>query len=509
MHTNRDTRGTILLVVMITIFVIAGMSAGILTMATGSAKSADVQVAQLRAFQMAEAALDRARAELLAAAGANATTVATAVNSAGRLSDAVRWSAGAGGWTPQTSLLTWVAPGDDVGLDGIASTGDIGEGDGFPTPPAPETNQPGEPNVIVYRFGLPGPTGALDQTYFKLWAHWWGGDGIDQNGDGIVDTDPFESRTYTIRGAGVYGSAYAEIEMIVNRDVPPPPIDPNNPPGGFLAAISVQVAANSGAPSGNVNIFNPSAVNSVVGTDNATAITGATAPSTTNDTTGVMLAASGASLTLSANNPTGVTGTGGTPSFNNSGVFMGPQIDTIADGVKAVATDSGGLPSDNGINQSWGTPSSLKLVYHDFDQHGTLVVNNPGYGILVVDATTITDTPALQFTGRGSTWEGIVIVRVKSNLAPTGPNGAVKAAGSGSTAAQVGSVVIYAKQSANFGSGSVYKNNGNRPTMFSMGAIQSALSAFVTQTPPPPTNPTVSPTIAWRPIRGVGVPWSR
>ena len=442
------------------------------------------------------------------AAGSNGQTVADAVNGAGNVANAARWDASTNAWVAQNTMLTWNSTNDDRGLDGVASTGDFGEGDGFPPPADPaKTNAPGEPNVIAYRLGAPNAIGASDNHYWTTHARWWGNDNIDNNNDGSMDgADIFEQRTYTIRAAGIYQDQYTELETFVTRDPPQPAVDPNNPPSGFLAAISVQVAANSGAPAGNVNIFNPSAPNSVTGVDTQTNISGASSATASNNTSGVLLAASGASLTLAASNPTNVTGTGGTPSFNNSGAFIGPIIDTISDAVKAAARDTSGNPSDNANNQSQGSATSLKLVYHDFDRYGTFNAG-PGFGILVVDATDITSTPAIKFTGAGSTWEGIVIVRVKNNLAPTGPNGAVQAAGAGppGSVGQMGSVVVYAKSQANFSGGSVYKNNGNRPTQFSMGAVQAALSAFVTQTPPPPAASNVSIPISWRPIRAAGL----
>src|SRR5574341_1810322 len=97
------------------------------------------------------------------------------------------------------------------------------------------------------------------------------------NNDGVIDTDINETRTYTIRAAGIYQGQYAELESVVTRDPPQPPINPNTPPAGMLSAISIQIAAGGytgGAAS--VQIKNPSNANNITGIDSSTSIVGAT-----------------------------------------------------------------------------------------------------------------------------------------------------------------------------------------------------------------------------------------
>lgn len=502
-------RGAILIVVLICVMIIAGISGALMATVRTHTDSVNASWAELKAFQLAESAMAQAKAALIAQSAANSATVALTAAQSGNPATAVTWNTITQSWDSLGGVLPSFTTSADTGMTIGSST--WGAGDGFAAGPDLARNLAGETGWYAYRLG--SQTAGTDEHLYNIQLVWWGNDGVDNNNDGNVDGDAFELRTYTVRAAGIYGSAYVEIESIVFRDPPTPAIDPNNPSPGFLAAISVQVAAGSGAPAGNVNIFNPSAANAIDGHDNATTITGASSPSSTNDTDGILLAASGASLALSSNNGSGVSGVGGSGSaaMNNNGTFIGDIIDTIADGVKTVAKDTSGNPSTNGNNQSLGSPSSLALVYHDYDTNGTLTIGGsfgPGYGILVVDATTITGTPALQFSGANSTWEGIVIVRVKNNLAPSGPNGAVKSVGSGSTPGQIGSVVIYAKGSANFSGGDVMKNNGNRTTVFSLGAVKAALGAFNTAVPPT-NNATLGAPLLWRPIRAPGMTWAQ
>jgi type II secretory pathway pseudopilin PulG len=509
---------------MVAIMIIAGITAALFELTMLSSRAVQAEQDQMRAFQMAESAIDRARAVLVGSGDDNSQTIADLVRDAGDTSNSVEWDTTSNSWVSYTSG-NW-SSSNDVGLDGQSGTNDQGEGDGFPTAanPGNPTDMPGESNVRMYRFG----GNASDPHLYTVYAVWWGNDGIDNNGDGDVDEtddDVYEMRTYTIRATGIYRDQVVELETLLTRDPPPDPVDPNNPPGGFLAAISVQVGANSGAPSGTVDFFNSSAANVITGIDSATSITGAASASSSNDTDGIQLAASGASLTLDAKNTGTVTGDGATSgsSFNNNGTFIGDIIDTIADGAKSVAKDTSGLPSSNGNAQNWGTASDLKVVYHDVDAHGPLEVGNGtatdtsgttwnnsrgGFGILVVDVENVTSTPPISFSGANSSWEGIVIVRVKNNLAPTGPNGVVKATGSGSNPGQIGSVVVYGKNQADFSGGYVYKNNGNRPTQFSLGAIQEALQAF-NDTVPPDDNSEISDPIVWRPIRRPGIAYGR
>jgi Tfp pilus assembly protein PilX len=502
-------RGTILIVVLICILIIAGVSGAIMGTVRIHSDSVNSSWKELKAFELAESAMAQAYAAMRAQSGVNSDTISTVVAQTGIATTAVTWNTSSKTWSSVGGTLPTYSAGNDVGI--AKSGGTWGAGDGFMAGPDLPNNVASETGWYAFRLG--SQSAGTDEHLYNIQLKWWGSDGIDNNSDGVTDTDAFEVRTYTVRAAGIYQDKYVELESIVTRDPPTPAIDPNNPAAGFLAAISVQVAAGSGAPAGNVNIFNPSAENAIDGHDNATSITGAQAPSSTNDTDGILLAASGASLALSSNNGSGVSGVGGTGSsaMNNSGAFIGDIIDTIADGVKQVATDTSGNPSTDGNSQSLGSPSSLALVYHDYDAHGTLTIgggSGPGYGILVVDATTVTSDSVLQFSGSNSTWEGIVIVRVKSNLAPSGPNGAVKSVGSGSTPGQIGSVVIYAKQNANFSGGSVMKNNGNRTTQFSLGAVKSALAAFNTAVPPS-TQSSVGVPLMWRPIRAPGMTWAQ
>ncbi len=506
-HINRSrsrSRGTALIVTMVAIMVIAGITAALFELTLLSSRAIENEQFQIRAFQQAEGAMDRARGLLVGSGDDNSQAMADLVMNAGTTANAVVWDTTTSSWAGYTSG-TWSSTSDDVGLDGVANTNDQGEGDGFPTAAEPgDSSKPGEPNVRMFRFGATN----VDPHLYAVYATWWGGDGIDNNGDGDIDEadgDVFEVRTYTLRATGIYQGEVVELETIFTRDPPVPAIDPNTPPGGFLSAISIQVGANSGAPSGTVNFFNSSSSNIITGNDTATSITGAASASSSNDTNGIQLAASGASLTLGAKNPGAISGVGSTtPSFNNNGTFIGDIVDTIADGAKSVAVDSSGLPSDDATNQDWGTASNLKIVYHDADANGTLNVSNNGFGILVIDVDTVTDTPPLKFSGSTSSWEGIVIVRVKTKLAPTGTNGVVQAVGSGSNPGQIGSVLVYAKGSADFSSGYVYKNNGNRSTQFSLGAIQEALEAFNNEVPPSGESE-VSPPILWRPIRQPGM----
>ncbi len=498
MTNRRSERGAILIIVMIMIMVVAGMSAALLHVAMAQAQTAENAWYQAKALELAETGIDRGRSLLQ---GSPPSGVPTSNGTA--WSSLLSATGGTGAWNPTN---------DDVGLDGVASTSDYGENDGYPTPlyAARGAAAPGEPNITPVALGTVNSVGAADDHTWTLYARWWGGDGVDNNNDGQVDTDINETRTYTIRAAGLYQGQYAELESVLTRDPPQPPINPNSPPAGMLSAISIQIAA-GGYTGGanNVNVFNPSAANSVSGFDNPTSISGAQAPSSTNNTVGVQLAANGASLSLTSNNTSGVTGTGGTPSFNNSGSYIGNIVDTIADGVKLAARDTSGNPSSDANNQSLGSASNLRLVYHDADANGQLTIGGttgPGYGILVVDVTNAS-SPPLQFSGSNSTWEGVVIVRIKGT-ATTNTNGFVKAVGAGATPGQIGSVIVYAKGAVNYGAGSddFYKNNGNRTTQFSMGAVKAALTAFNNQVPPPPAQALVTP-LTWRPVRVPGSRW--
>lgn len=510
-------RGTALIVTMIAVMIIAGITAALFELTMISSRAVQAEQDQLRAFQMAEGAMDRARAVMVGSGANNGAAVVALVQSAGTSSTSVEWDTTTNSWTTFQGGA-WSATSHDVGLDGVANTNDQGEGDGFPTVGSmTDSTKPGEPNVQMFRFA----TSANDPHYYMVRAYYWGDDGIDNNNDGVDDgfgagTDPFEDRTYMLRSTGVFNGVVVELETLITRDPPTPGIDPNNPPAGFLSALSVQIAGNSGTPAGNIEFKNTSNANDINGDDHQSTISGAPTSTTSNDTDGIQLAASGnaaGNLTMSADNPNRVTGNGGQTANNamtTNGTFIGDVIDTIADGARNVAVDTSGLASDDATNQDWGSASDLKVVYHDADANGALAVQNPGFGILVIDVDDVTTAPVLTFSGNGSTWEGIVIVRAKNNLAPNTANGVIKMTGQGGGAGLMGSVVVYGKGAADFTSSKPYvvKNNGNRQTNFSRGAVQMALEAFNNMVPPT-SDSEVSDPLLWRPIRQPGMAFGK
>ena len=98
-----------------------------------------------------------------------------------------------------------------------------------------------------------------DANLVMLHAHYWGDDGIDNDDNGLLDIDdPVEDRTYTVRATSIVRNAVVELETLVARTAPTASIDPNNPPGGLMSAVSVQVSGSGSTPVGAAEFFNSS-----------------------------------------------------------------------------------------------------------------------------------------------------------------------------------------------------------------------------------------------------------
>lgn len=99
---------------------------------------------------------------------------------------------------PNVGTSAWDALVDDLGRDGLAGTNDAGEGDGYPTF--------GEPNVVPV---------VTDSGEYYAYVMDWETDGMDNNGDGLIDgDDPAEANHLEVNGFARQGGENSPITWV-------------------------------------------------------------------------------------------------------------------------------------------------------------------------------------------------------------------------------------------------------------------------------------------------------
>ncbi|MBI2920565.1 MAG: hypothetical protein HYY18_05725 [Planctomycetes bacterium] len=168
-------RGSALFIAMLVVLVVASLSVVVVSDSVAKAKDAELEVEAVRALFVAESAIDLAM-----------NSVQTGGN--GRM--------GTGAW----------GAGNDVGADGNGATVDAGQGDGLPTV--------GEPNVVLQDFT------AVSGGQYYTFAMFWGTNGIDDDGDGVLDAlDLEEKYIWTIWAWGRFGNTIRRIKVIAEYHV--------------------------------------------------------------------------------------------------------------------------------------------------------------------------------------------------------------------------------------------------------------------------------------------------
>lgn len=111
----------------------------------------------------------------------------------------------------------WDAATDDVGLDGVPNTNDMGEGDGMPTSGA-GTNQPGEPNIDKTDPGEADQTGVSSLFVFQPFnlVRLWNDEQLFQLGTpGYINYDLQNADSDIFAGCGFFPSLPGDSQKVV------------------------------------------------------------------------------------------------------------------------------------------------------------------------------------------------------------------------------------------------------------------------------------------------------